>query len=261
MAENKPGIMLYFETLQAIAALDAEETKQIISAILHYAMDGETPAFQGTLAAFWLLIQSSIDRDDNKYVVKRLRGSWLTYCRKCKECGDNPLPFDEWQRHVNDTITYREQHVNVPLPTTTPSSAPATTPAASTSPPPATTKYKSKSTGADAPAPAGDSSSDVARHKFGAYGWVRLSDEEYARLLDDLGETELERCITYIDESAQSNGNKNKWKDWNLVIRKCSRDRWGLQQRGGQRQSASSSPMDDLQHLHQMYASEEYQTG
>ena len=67
------------------------------------------------------------------------------------------------------------------------------------------------------------------------------------------------RCITYLDESAQSNGNKNKWKDWNLVIRKCSRERWGIRGNGGGRPSASESAMVDLQQLHQMYASEGYQ--
>lgn len=107
--------------------------------------------------------------------------------------------------------------------------------------------------------PATDEKPEIARHKYGAYGWVRLSDEEYDRLLNELGKTELERCIAYVDESAQGNGNKNKWKDWNLVIRKCSRDRWGIQQRDGQRQSSGASAMDDLQKLHQIYASEEYQ--
>lgn len=72
------------------------------------------------------------------------------------------------------------------------------------------------------------SESAPARHKRGQYGWVLLTDEEYQKLLSELGQTEVERCITYIDESAQSSGNKNKWKDWNLVIRKCSRDGWGL---------------------------------
>jgi hypothetical protein len=67
----------------------------------------------------------------------------------------------------------------------------------------------------------------LTRKKYGQYGWIKLSDEEYSRLLNDLGETELKRCIAYIDEAAQSNGNKNKWRDWNLVIRRCSRDRWG----------------------------------
>ena len=66
-----------------------------------------------------------------------------------------------------------------------------------------------------------------ARRKYGAYGWVRLTDDEHDRLEHDLGAVELARCIAYIDESAQGNGNKNRWKDWNLVIRRCSREGWG----------------------------------
>ena len=65
-------------------------------------------------------------------------------------------------------------------------------------------------------------------HKYGEYGWVKLTDKQYEKLLADLGEEELKRCITYVDEAAQSTSNKNKWKDWNLVIRRCHRDGWGL---------------------------------
>lgn len=66
------------------------------------------------------------------------------------------------------------------------------------------------------------------RKKYGQYGRVLLTDEEHARLLKDLGNEELSRCIQYIDESAQSTGNKNGWKDWNLVLRRCSKQKWGL---------------------------------
>ena len=51
MEGSRPGVMLYFETLQAIEELEAEDVKQIMSAILHYSRDGEPPALQGTLAA------------------------------------------------------------------------------------------------------------------------------------------------------------------------------------------------------------------
>ena len=68
-----------------------------------------------------------------------------------------------------------------------------------------------------------------SRKSYGQFGWVKLSDEDYNRLLNDLGEAEVKRCIAYIDEAAQATGNKNKWRDWNLVIRKCSRDGWGKQ--------------------------------
>ncbi len=78
------------------------------------------------------------------------------------------------------------------------------------------------------------------RQKYGQYGWVRLTQEEYSRLLEELGEAELRRCIEYVDESAQGNGNKNRWKDWNLVIRKCHRDGWGLNRQGKPKQVYSS---------------------
>ena len=71
-----------------------------------------------------------------------------------------------------------------------------------------------------------------SRKSFGEFGWVKLTDEEYHRLSNDLGEAEVKRCIAYVDESAQSTGNKNKWRDWNLVIRKCSREGWGLSRYG-----------------------------
>lgn len=76
---------------------------------------------------------------------------------------------------------------------------------------------------------------------------MKLTDEEYARLLADLGESELARCITYVDESAQSNGNKNHWKDWNLTVRKCHRDGWGLN-----RKYAQTGPTATADRLAQM---------
>lgn len=281
MAENKPGVMIYFETLQAIDALDAEDTKQIVGAILRYAKDGEAPEVQGTLAAFWLLIQSSLDRDGNRYNTRRMRGLWLTYCRECKKSKTIPLSFEEWeQQAVNGSLSCVqrtvEQFVDTPSPSTTTSSTPTTASSASTSTTspssaPATKKEYRGGVGESKPpvpdrhgapseefgAAAPTSTGAVTRHKYGEYGWVRLSAEEYDRLLNELGEAELTRCITYVDESAQSNGNKNKWKDWNLVIRKCARDRWGMskggQQSPGARPSASAGAVSDLQALHELF--------
>ena len=69
-------------------------------------------------------------------------------------------------------------------------------------------------------------------HAHGEYGWVKLTDAQYDKLLQDLGKEELDRCIKYVDESAQNTTNRNGWKDWNLTIRKCSRDKWGLDKKG-----------------------------
>lgn len=81
---------------------------------------------------------------------------------------------------------------------------------------------------AAAPAPPTPAPKEPERHKHGANGWVLLTDEQYNRLLKEFGPAELERCITYVDESAQITKNKNGWKDWNLVIRKCHREQWGV---------------------------------
>lgn len=110
-------------------------------------------------------------------------------------------------------------------------------------------KDNTESMGADAPAPATSKKPDKPeRHKHGQYGWVLLTQEQHARLLADLGAEELQRCITYIDESAQSNGNKNKWRDWNLVIRRCHREGWGL----GRTRQANPSNLDTLGALSRM---------
>ena len=91
-----------------------------------------------------------------------------------------------------------------------------------------------------------------SRKSYGAFGWVKLTDDQYFRLVSDLGETEAERCISYVDESAQTTGNKNRWKDWNLVVRKCSREGWGT--RAGKAQSSNTSTLWQLARL---YAAEE----
>ena len=71
----------------------------------------------------------------------------------------------------------------------------------------------------------------AAKKHHGRYGWVRLSDEEYVQLEQELGSQELNRCIAYVDESAQANGNRNEWTDFAVVIRKCASQGWGLRKR------------------------------
>lgn len=100
---------------------------------------------------------------------------------------------------------------------------------------------------APTPPPPIPSTSKPKLYKHGQYGWVRLTEKQHACLLADLGAEELSRCIAYIDESAQLNGNKNKWRDWNLVIRRCHREGWGR----GFRQT-STSKVDALGTLSQM---------
>ncbi len=86
-------------------------------------------------------------------------------------------------------------------------------------------------------------------HLLGEHGYVKLTDAEYVRLIADHGEVEVKRVIAYIDESAASTGNKNRWKDWNLVIRRAIRDGWG--KKGG------TSPPRALDYPQRKYSAED----
>lgn len=75
-------------------------------------------------------------------------------------------------------------------------------------------------------------------HSRGEFGWVKMTDAQYERLVKDFGQEEVKRSIAYVDESAQQTGNKNKWKDWYLTVRKCCREKWGM----NRQQATPSSP-------------------
>lgn len=64
------------------------------------------------------------------------------------------------------------------------------------------------------------------KHKYGTYGWVKLTEVQYQKLTDEFGKDYIEKVISALDEYVQSNGNKNKYKDFNLVIRKAIREKW-----------------------------------
>lgn len=64
------------------------------------------------------------------------------------------------------------------------------------------------------------------RHSFGEFGWVKLTQTQYDQLESKMGPEELNRCITYVDELAQSTGNRSRWKDWYLILRRCHEKGW-----------------------------------
>lgn len=218
MAENRPGVMLYFETLQAIEELDAEEAKQIMSAILHYCRDGEEPAFRGMPAALWRLIRGGLDRDGARYNEKQLRGLWLTYCRKCKNAEETPLGFDEWAstQHDNDTLLYVERVVNRAVNVPQPSPSPST----STSPSPSPTK-------------------DIMGAHRARFAPPTL-DEVRAYCRERKNSVDPERFMDYYQANGWRVG-KNPMKDWKAAVRN-----W---EKGTQRQSAEAAP-DPLSGFH-----------
>lgn len=60
------------------------------------------------------------------------------------------------------------------------------------------------------------------KHKYGEYGHVALTDEEYSRLISDYGEPGVKAGIDKVDKYCQKSG--KTYRDYNLVLRD-----WGIE--------------------------------
>ena len=61
---------------------------------------------------------------------------------------------------------------------------------------------------------------------MGIYKRVKLTEEQYNKLVEEFGEDYINNIINRLDEYVESNNNKNKYSNYNLVIRKAIREKW-----------------------------------
>ena len=72
-------------------------------------------------------------------------------------------------------------------------------------------------------------STPPSKHKYGEYGCVLLTTSQYDKLVSDYGDKNyIDKVINRVDELCKMTGNKYKWKDFNLVIRKVIRENWSI---------------------------------
>ena len=64
------------------------------------------------------------------------------------------------------------------------------------------------------------------KKNYGKYQRVKLSDNEVKKLIEDFGKEIVKEKINQIDEYVEINNNKNKYKNFNLVIRKAIKENW-----------------------------------
>ncbi len=203
MALEISYLPVWYRYLQQLrdAGITNEDAGELFFAMMEYHFEDKPQNLTGAGRYIWPFIVPDIDQAKAKYAASVANGA--------KGGKKKPSPNPE-EPGGNPGATQGE-----------PSPNPAE--------PMSKTKTMSKtslSSGEDkesTPAPA-----KQAKKAFGEFGWVKLTDDEYNRLLNDLGEAEVKRCIAYVDESAQTTGNKNKWRDWNLVVRKCHKQGWGI---------------------------------
>ena len=196
-------LKLFVDCLEKYQRLNDAEFGRLIRAALSYKGSGEEAPLTGREELLWDSLKLDIDRDNQKYdaiVAERKKAG--------KKGSDS-----RWQTAADDG-----KNSNCHLPH------------GKNGQDKDEDKDKDKDKDSVHP-PAGD------KDPHGAYGHVKLTDAEYQDLIAELGEKELARCIRYVDESAQGSGNKNRWRDWALILRRCHRDGWGL--KGGRGKAAS----------------------
>lgn len=61
---------------------------------------------------------------------------------------------------------------------------------------------------------------------YGEYKRIKLKQDEYNKLVNEYGEQFIKKQIKLLDEYVESNNNKNKYVNFNLVLRRSIRENW-----------------------------------
>lgn len=203
---SEKGFISYHSYLKTLEPLSDAECGRLYRACLEYSMAGIEPDLRGNERILWPTMKEQIDRDSAKYKEKceKLRANSAKGGEKTKA---------KWEPNGSQ-LEAKWPPIDSQMATNEKAKAKANananaTPLREINTPPKVSPPAEK------------------RNAYGEYGWVKLTEKQHSNLLSKLGEDELNRCIRVVDESAQSSSNKNKWTDWNLVIQRCSRERWG----------------------------------
>lgn len=86
----------------------------------------------------------------------------------------------------------------------------------------------------------------ILKEKYGTYGRVKLTTDEYFKLINEFGEAFIKKQIDLLDEYVESNNNKNKYSNFNLVLRKSIREGWFK----GNNKKGSSSFMNTMKEIY-----------
>ena len=120
---TRPGVLLYFDTLQpALARLTDAQCGQLLRGVIEYAQTGALPELDDLAGMAFDLLRPGIDRDGERYEYQRLHGQYMAYCRQAKDGGETPISEQEYIQQLSATNSYYQ------LPTTTTTASTSTYP-------------------------------------------------------------------------------------------------------------------------------------
>ena len=119
MAQQKPGVMLYFELRPSLRRLSSRERLALYDAIMDYGEWGVVPDFTGKLAVAWDFVQPKLDRDDEAYLRNVQQRRYAVYVRESKKDGVLPLPYEQRLASLPETSQPETSNDTNRYPTTT----------------------------------------------------------------------------------------------------------------------------------------------
>lgn len=199
MAEKK-SFMIYLDNEKQVNMLTDEQAGKLFKALFEFAKDGtETDFNDGMIAMAFSFMTDSIKRDTEKYEsicqkrAENIKKRWNkkqdegntndTNVYNCNFCNTNHTHIDKDKDIDKDIDKDKDKEIDI-----------------------------NKRTGKPSPAPP-----KSLKKKFGEYGNVSLTDEQYSQLVKDYGESVMNDYIQRMDEYIQMKG--KKYKDFNLALR------------------------------------------
>ena len=198
MAEKK-SFMIYLDNEKQVNMLTDEQAGKLFKALFEFAKDGtETDFNDGMIAMAFSFMTDSITRDTAKYNAKCEKNKAIALEREAnrraeREHQAQKLEHERARAYTNITDIDKDKDIDKDI-----------------------DKDKeidiNKRTGKPSPAPP-----KSVKKKFGEYGNVSLTDEQYSQLVKDYGESVMNDYIQRMDEYIQMKG--KKYKDFNLALR------------------------------------------
>lgn len=214
MAEKRRSFILFADRKKEIDMLTNEQAGAIFKAILAYVDAEEEPSFDDlALSVLFSVFKSQIDENAKKYADKAKRNEEYYRRKKTNSANsENSDKFSTIQNFQSDSASDTDTDTGTDNDTGTLTDTDTDTDSL-------LRKEDKGGMGGKSAAPPPAPPPKPVHHKHGEFGWVRLTDAEYERLVSNYGKDVTERYIKKLDEYCQMNDNKNKYKDWNMALR------------------------------------------
>jgi len=204
---ERKGFIIYNSFYEPIKALKNEQLGKLLRAIFDYTINGEITQDSEILVAF-MFIKNQIDIDSKKWEEEREKRKEAGRLGGIKRAINNNLNLSSNTKQCLGVLSNANQSL------------------------------ANQADKVEVEVKVEDINNNIKekinkKEKYGVYGRVKLTIDEYLRLVNEFGEDFIKKQIDLLDEYVEGNNNKNHYTNFNLVLRKSIRENWFKQKKEG----------------------------